>query len=371
MSSGVVAFNFPTAYLAAMSGNRIRRIAWTDRWLRFYNGLWWLIPATGKPRVVTTSDFSAQEFKALDWTHLSPACLSALQTSDPSNFPVCPAPYRPPQPELPMRYQRESQGGSQGESQKRSRGSSPPSGATGEPTLLFIGGGGGRVDPIEPTRPDPPAISWPSLSVEASTPDVCLMNDGTGQTSFTIAGSISLGQTSDPNAQERYFVTVKVGAKQHVFLMPLGSSRFFDDTIGPVNIGEGSVVVTSSAVMAHGPGTVISSNQILIQVPPACLFGFEGYLDSNTRFKTCTILDNDDPRPNGTIVSEWNTKGECRIIAATGDYSSWVGGVADESGRLQGSGVTIKSNTLSCIVNPSAGNPDGSRVTATLSNQIY
>lgn len=141
------------------------------------------------------------------------------------------------------------------------------------------GGGGGTISPsgsISPPRPEPTEISWPTLSLEAASVEECLLNDGTGKSSFQIAGSVSLGTTDDSHAQEYYFVTVRVGGKHHGFLMPLGATRYFDDTIGPVLIGHGQISVTASAVMSHGPGTNITAPPVTIPVPGLCAdLGFD------------------------------------------------------------------------------------------------
>ena len=258
-----------------MSGNRIRRVPWTDRWLRFYNGLWWVMPATGNPRVVTTADFSAEDFKALDWTHFSASCLAQIHETDP-RFPTCPLPYQPPAPPAPPASSGSS--GSSGSSVTGPRGpqgvpSFPPAEAAEGGGEGSHGGGPGK-GPVPDPRPNPPGnISWPGIILEASTPVECLVNDGTGMASFIIAGSVTLGAPIDPRAKANYyFVTVKIGQKVKSFLMPAGDTQFFDATAGPVNIAQGSISVTATAVMAHGDGTTISAPAVQIPVPAPCLF---------------------------------------------------------------------------------------------------
>lgn len=51
----------------ARAGRYIRRVGWTDRWLVYYRGLWWIVTATSST-VVKTTDFGAEEFQARDWT---------------------------------------------------------------------------------------------------------------------------------------------------------------------------------------------------------------------------------------------------------------------------------------------------------------
>ena len=85
-------FDWPTARLAGLDGNPVRRKAWTDRWLYFYNGLWWVMPATGTPYVVTTNDFTEGEFRAVDWTNLSIACVGSSQESG-GGAAACPLPF--------------------------------------------------------------------------------------------------------------------------------------------------------------------------------------------------------------------------------------------------------------------------------------
>lgn len=58
----------------ARSGQRVRRIAWRDRWIAYASGLYHLIPVNpvtlgDRPgRVVRATDWTAQEFRARDWT---------------------------------------------------------------------------------------------------------------------------------------------------------------------------------------------------------------------------------------------------------------------------------------------------------------
>lgn len=250
ISSGSIAFNFQVARLAAMMGHMIRRVDWTDRWVRFYNGLWWIIPTSGEPRVVTTEDFAASDFKALDWTHMRPDCIASQQADNPSRFPVCPTPYIP----------------------TKSLVSAVPTGPLGSPTrapwtwLAFGGGGPARLEP--PSVPDP--ILWPSLNLQAQAVEECLEDNGSGMAHLTVAGSVTLGSNSDPNAGGYYFVTVQVGGRTLAFLMPPGDTRFFDSRVGPVNIGSGVIGVTAFAVQAHGPGANIIAPRVNVSVPFEC-----------------------------------------------------------------------------------------------------
>lgn len=90
-------FDWPTARLAGFDGHPVRRRAWTDRWVYFYNGLWWLMPESGEARVVTTQDFGVNDFKATDWTNLSPACVSSSPDVG-GGAAACPAPFDPAAP---------------------------------------------------------------------------------------------------------------------------------------------------------------------------------------------------------------------------------------------------------------------------------
>jgi hypothetical protein len=138
----------------------------------------------------------------------------------------------------------------------------------------------------------------------------CLINDGTGKSSFQIAGSVTLGTTDDSHAQEYYFVTVRVGGKHHGFLMPLGATRYFDDTIGPVLIGQGQISVTASAVMSHGPGTNITAPPVTIPVPGLCAdLGFD-----SANPEDGTVLQIKEQTPYGTA-----------LFSAEGFDRSWLG----------------------------------------------
>ena len=55
------------------------------------------MPATGNPRVVTTLDFSAEDFLAKDWTNLSPTCVTSSPASG-GGAASCPLPYDPLSP---------------------------------------------------------------------------------------------------------------------------------------------------------------------------------------------------------------------------------------------------------------------------------
>jgi hypothetical protein len=55
-----------SAEALARAGSQIRRAGWTDKVL-VYTGFWFLVDASGK-NVVKATDFTEDEFRALDWT---------------------------------------------------------------------------------------------------------------------------------------------------------------------------------------------------------------------------------------------------------------------------------------------------------------
>ena len=52
---------------SARAGAPIRRVAWTDRWLVWANGFMW-IAVDGAVRWVKTTDYTAADLRARDWT---------------------------------------------------------------------------------------------------------------------------------------------------------------------------------------------------------------------------------------------------------------------------------------------------------------
>src|SRR5262249_26877548 len=51
----------------ALDGAFIRRVAWTDRWLRFFEGGWYRVAASGT-RLVEFEDYEQEDLMARDWT---------------------------------------------------------------------------------------------------------------------------------------------------------------------------------------------------------------------------------------------------------------------------------------------------------------
>lgn len=56
-----------SAKALALSGKPVRRVSWTDKWLVYYRGLWFISTADSA-LVVATTDFGEAEFRARDWT---------------------------------------------------------------------------------------------------------------------------------------------------------------------------------------------------------------------------------------------------------------------------------------------------------------
>lgn len=55
------------ASLLAKGGAPIRRVAWTDKWLVFHEGLWWFTVGSTST-IVKTTEFGENELRARDWT---------------------------------------------------------------------------------------------------------------------------------------------------------------------------------------------------------------------------------------------------------------------------------------------------------------
>jgi hypothetical protein len=43
-------------------------VAWTDHWLVFHLGLWWMVEGENDARVVKATDITSEDFFARDWT---------------------------------------------------------------------------------------------------------------------------------------------------------------------------------------------------------------------------------------------------------------------------------------------------------------
>lgn len=96
-----VYFNWQTARAAGTSGNPVRRAAWVDKWVTFYNGLWWLVPSSPgafTKRVVTTTDFTNADFLASDWTNLSVSCVGTSTAPIGGGSASCPVIFNPSRP---------------------------------------------------------------------------------------------------------------------------------------------------------------------------------------------------------------------------------------------------------------------------------
>lgn len=52
----------------ARGGKPIRRVGWSNKWIVYHRGLWWIRTNAGDARVVKATDFGRNELLARDWT---------------------------------------------------------------------------------------------------------------------------------------------------------------------------------------------------------------------------------------------------------------------------------------------------------------
>lgn len=58
---------FAAEALAKSTGKYIRRVGWTDRWLSYYRGIWWMVREAGTT-VAKATEITDVELLARDWT---------------------------------------------------------------------------------------------------------------------------------------------------------------------------------------------------------------------------------------------------------------------------------------------------------------
>jgi hypothetical protein len=207
-----VFYDWQTAERAARTvGHRVRRRGWTDKWLRWFGGLWWMLEDGEDPRVVQATDFGRDEFLATDWTHMPVSCITEIESQTGT---ACPAPFLPADP------------GTAPASAAAGSASASASGASvatgydlkgftgtpvnrGEPPpSVFVGAGGGgskskKADSV-----------WPVLTIGTITDDSvgdCYPGEGTTR-SVTFSGDIELSDPANVVAGP-YSVHIRVGTE--------------------------------------------------------------------------------------------------------------------------------------------------------------
>ena len=238
-------FDWPTAKAALNAGWRVRRSAWTDRWLeRWTGGLIWLILSDGTKRVVQNTDFGANEFNAVDWTNLPPECVTS-GTSAGTGTNGCPLPFTPstpitptdPTPPTPVDP------------------SAPPSGGSDAGRTGSGGGGGGGGSGSNTPRRDPQNITWPTLSLSIQDNQDTCYERGNYPTDFVhpiVTGTVSLSQPTNYNGPSIFFVSVKNGPSTFAAcsLGPGGSYGF--EWTDPFPARPGSTLLFTARAWASG-----------------------------------------------------------------------------------------------------------------------
>ncbi len=298
--SANVFFDWPTAAQAGKAGFFVRRNLWTDRWLQYYNGLWWLRAGTETPRVVKAADFGRDEFLAADWTNLPPECVQAAQVA---SGQACPKPFEPNDPGSP---EVTGNDGGSGDGNPPGGGGSDPgnggddnsgggnsgSGAGGNPTTgdpgVPPGGGGGSGGGSgsgggRPPRRTRSSIQWPSLTMSMddwTEPHPCYPTDGTGTRNAAFGGSISLSTTPDTAAGKpaagAYFVSIRNGNLvlwSHL-MWPGDNLDYGIHAVGPGIPGLSSFTFEGRAHLPHSnSGDIVATATKTMQ--PWCSYEFQ------------------------------------------------------------------------------------------------
>ncbi len=273
--SGSVFFDWPLAARAGKAGLPVRRHLWTDRWLQYYNGLWWTRTGSGAPHVVRAEDFGYEEFLAQDWTNLPASCVTdALAATG----QTCPEPFNPSDP---GRFTAED--GSGGSGSGSGSGSVGPAGPPGPPYALGVMGGGGGGGRSTRKKPDRTSITWPTLSLtmdDMTDPSPCYpgSGEGTGMKKASYGGQVSLSTTEDTEpgkgAAGTYFVSVRHGHKVlwSSTIIP-GQTKDY----GPVEVGPGLPGISQFTLEARAwiinSGDITASQAKTMQ--PWCEYAFQ------------------------------------------------------------------------------------------------
>lgn len=294
--SATVFFDWPTAAQAGKAGYMVRRKEWTDRWLQYYNGLWWLRLGTDTPHVVKSADFGREEFLAADWTNLPPECVTAAQSS---SGQTCPKPYDPGDPGDGGGGDGGGDGGG-GDSGGGDGGGGDGGGSgggggdgggptTGDPGVPPGGGGGGGGGGGSgggggrPPRPPRSSVQWPTVSItmdDWTDPHPCYPPDGSSTKMASFGGSVSLSTTPDTAAGKPaaggYFVSVRNGNNVlwQGILWPGDSTDYGIHEVGPGIPGQSSFTFEARAHLPNSNcGDITATASKTMQ--PWCAYEFQ------------------------------------------------------------------------------------------------
>lgn len=279
--SATVYFDWPTAALAGKAGHLVRRKEWTNRWLRYYNGLWWLRIGVDAPHVVQSADFGRDEFLAADWTNLPPECVQAVQAS---TGKTCPKPFVPNDPGYGGSDS--SSGGGDSGGSGDDPGGNPTTGGAGVPTGGGGSGGGGSGSGGgggKPPKPPRSSVQWPTLSItmdDWTDPYPCYPHDGVNTKKASFGGSVTLGTTPDTAPGKRaaggYFVSVRGGNKvlwSHI-MWPGDSIDYGIHEVGPGIPGQSSFTFEARAYLPNSnSGDITATARKTMQ--PWCDYQFQ------------------------------------------------------------------------------------------------
>jgi len=242
-------FDWPTAKAALNVGWRVRRSAWTDRWLeRWTGGLIWLILSDGTKRVVQNTDFGSSEFNAVDWTNLPPECVTSGTTAG-TGTNGCPLPYTPTTPTTPTTLTDPTPSTPVDPSSPPTGGSSAgQTGSGGE------GGGGGGSGSNTPRR-DPQNITWPTLSLTIRDSKDSCYEPGMYSGEFvhpTFIGSVALSLPANYNGPSIFFVSVKNGPSTFATCSIGPGSSYDFEWNDPLPARPGSTLTFTARAWASG-----------------------------------------------------------------------------------------------------------------------
>ena len=260
-------FDWPTAKEALNAGWRVRRSAWTDRWIeRWTGGLIWLILNDGTKRVVQNTDFDADEFLALDWTNLPVECVTTGTTAG-TGTNGCPLPYSTSTSSSNTSSSSSSSSGTSSGSSTSVTADQPPSGGSGAGQVGAGnggggGGGGGSSSGGNTTRRDNQNVVWPQISLTIEDTQVnCYerTNYPDGFVKPIFMGTVSLSNPSGTVGSSVFFVSVKNGPNTVVScsLGPGGSYGF--QWSDPFPARPGSTLTFAARAWASGSPDIQAS----------------------------------------------------------------------------------------------------------------
>lgn len=197
-------FNWPTAKHAGLAGYNVRRKDWTTKWWKYSGGFWWVVTAA-ETRVVKNTDFTRKDLLALDWTNLSPDCVTAQQDAQGAagNCAVFSLDSAPATPEsTPTGGSTENTGGATSGGTKTypnipsNPSDGPAPGTDASNTTIKTGA------PVPPIPEEPPEIS-----LSATTDTACVPDDGKDHL-VRVRITISIAQSDNPKYRGLYYLRI-------------------------------------------------------------------------------------------------------------------------------------------------------------------